>query len=165
MEHAIRYEIRVKLDEDPVYSRSPRERLEQIIEDRRQRRIDWAEQPKLFERLANELISRTQIAESLGMSETGLAIYRLIQAGGGASALGEGAEPYGLPDGKAKELAELIEKVVKPKTQIVDGTRKNDVQRETLRLLKRQLEIAEYPPDEVDEAGAVLDLLRVRKGR
>ena len=35
MEHAIRHEIHVKLDENPAFYASLRERLEKIIEDRK----------------------------------------------------------------------------------------------------------------------------------
>ncbi|MBK8264627.1 MAG: hypothetical protein IPK80_25195 [Nannocystis sp.] len=44
MEHAIRDEIHVHLEEDPAFYRSLRERLEQIVADYKARRIDAAKQ-------------------------------------------------------------------------------------------------------------------------
>ncbi|WP_368042555.1 type I restriction enzyme endonuclease domain-containing protein [Ectobacillus sp. JY-23] len=40
MEHAIRHEIRVKLEENPVYYTSLKERLEELLQRRRDRQID-----------------------------------------------------------------------------------------------------------------------------
>ena len=40
MEHAIRHEIHVKLEEDPAYYQTLRERLLKIIEDRKAQRIE-----------------------------------------------------------------------------------------------------------------------------
>ena len=42
MEHAIRHEINVRVEENPVFYQSLRERLEEIIEQRRQERLDAA---------------------------------------------------------------------------------------------------------------------------
>src|SRR5690606_1038987 len=78
MEHAIRHEIHVKLEENPAFYRSLRERLEQIVEDRKVRRIDEAEQLKLFEGLVHELKGEAEAAEELGLTETGYAIYGII---------------------------------------------------------------------------------------
>ena len=55
MEHAIRNEIHVKLEENPAFYPSLRERLEKIIEDRKAKRIDAAQQLKLFEALTGEM--------------------------------------------------------------------------------------------------------------
>ena len=44
MEHAIRHEINVRVEENPAFHQSLRERLEEIIEQRRQERLDAAQQ-------------------------------------------------------------------------------------------------------------------------
>jgi type I restriction enzyme R subunit len=75
MEHAIRHEIHIKLEENPAFFVSLRERLEQIIEDRKAKRIDAAQQLKLFEALKSELRGHADAAEKLGLTETGFAIY------------------------------------------------------------------------------------------
>ena len=78
MEHAIRDEIHVKLDENPVFYSSLRQRLEQIIADRKARRIDAAEQLKLFATVTADLKGRAAAAHKLGLSETGYAILGLL---------------------------------------------------------------------------------------
>ena len=78
MEHAIKNEIHVKLEEDPAFYSSLRERLEKLIEDRKAKRIDAAQPLKLFEALRTELRGHNEVAESVGMSEISFAIYGLI---------------------------------------------------------------------------------------
>jgi type I restriction enzyme R subunit len=75
----IRHEILVKLEENPAFFASLRERLEQIIADRKAKRIDAAQQLKLFEVLTKEIRGHADAAEKLGLSETGFAIYGLLR--------------------------------------------------------------------------------------
>jgi type I restriction enzyme, R subunit len=153
MEHALRHEIHVHLEEDPAFYQSLRERLEQIIEDRKAQRIDAARQLELFQVVVDRMRGRAQAAEDVGLSETGFAMYGLLSQGGGESEA-------------RKELAELLEEVVAPQTQIVDWVRKDDVQRDMRRLMKRQLKAAGYPDGEIERLlRALIDLLKVRKGR
>ena len=55
MEHAIRHEINVRVEENPVFYQSLRERLEEIIAERRQERMDAAEQLSLLSSLRDDL--------------------------------------------------------------------------------------------------------------
>ena len=55
MEHAIRHEINVRVEENPVFYQSLRERLEAIIAERRQERMDAAEQLSLLSSLRDDL--------------------------------------------------------------------------------------------------------------
>ena len=54
MEHAIRHEINIRVEENPVFYQSLRERLEEIIEQHRLERLDAAEQLKLFQRTSGK---------------------------------------------------------------------------------------------------------------
>ena len=156
MEHAIKNEIHVKLDENPAFFTSLRERLEQIIEDRKAKRIDAAQQLKLFEALKSELRGQAGAAERLGLSETGFAIFGLLNAGGSR----------GKVDEAKTELASLLEEQLAPQIGIVDWIHKDDVQREMRRLIKRQLRAAGHAADKVDAvAESVVDLLRRRNAR
>ena len=98
------------------------------------------------------------------MSETAFAIYGLIaepKAMGIAEAKGQ---PYGQIDEAKKELAALLEEQLQPQVAIVDWARKDDVQREMRRLIKRQLRAAAYPADKVDSvAESVVDLMKRRR--
>ena len=55
MEHAIRHEINVRVEENPVFYQSLRERLEEIIEERRRERLDAAQQLMLLNDLREDL--------------------------------------------------------------------------------------------------------------
>lgn len=167
MEHAIKNEIHVKLDENPAFFISLRERLEQIIEDRKAKRIDAAQQLKLFEALKNEIRGHANAAEKTGLTETGFAIYGLLVEPA-ALRLGETKRAaYGARVDEAKrELAGILEEQLGPQVTIVDWQHKDDVQREMRRLIKRQLRAAGYASDKIDAvAESVVDLLKRRGPR
>jgi type I restriction enzyme R subunit len=168
MEHAIRHEIHARIDEDPAFYRSLRERLEQLLEDDNARRIDMAKQMELFAVLEGEMRERAVTAQDLGMTETALAIYGLLTAEGDGAREGvsEAAAPYGAVHGPKKALAENIEDAVRGDVRIVDWVRKDDVQRDMRRRIKRHLDAASYvEPLKSALAARILDLLKVREGR
>jgi type I restriction enzyme R subunit len=161
MEHAIREEIHVKLDEDPAFYTSLRERLERIIEDGKAKRIDAAKQLELLQVLIDDAADKGKAAEKLGLSETGHAIYGLLRQPDVLKV----AEP-GSDDDAEKALAEILEDTLTPHLAIVDWVRKDDVQREMRRLVKRQLRAAGVASEEVEAmAAAILDLMKARHGR
>ena len=163
MEHAIRHEIHVKLEEDPAYYQSLRERLEQIIADRKARRIGEAEQLSLLQGLISDTRGHARAADDEGMSETGFAIYGLLK-GAATSRVAESRPAYG--DDRVREVTSAIESAVAPHVAIVDWSKKADVQREMRRQIKRRLPADVYDRDEQERlAAALIDLLKVRKGR
>ncbi len=166
MEHAIKEEIHVHLEENPAFYTSLRERLEQLIEDRKAKRIDAAQMLLKFEGIKAELRDQAGAAEQLGLSETGFAIYGLIAP---PAPMKVGAPPragYGAIDESKKELATLLEEQLEPQVGIVDWVHKDDVQREMRRLIKRQLRAAQVPTDKAEGlAESIVDLLKRRRGR
>ncbi len=168
MEHAIRHEISVHLDENPVFYQSLRERLSSIIEERRQERIDAAEQLKLLAPLVNELRGVGSKAQDIGMSDDQFAFYKLLEAKENVSqyaptAAEEHAE-YGEPDADktkqelAKSILYNLEKVA-----VIDWQHKDDVQREMRKSVKRHLRSAGYSSDEIESFTLkIIDLARVR---
>ncbi|WP_437304283.1 type I restriction endonuclease subunit R [Sorangium sp. So ce388] len=167
MEHALRNEIHVRLDDDPVFFTSLRERLEQLIEDRKAKRIDAAKQMQLFDEMQKKIRGRAETAETLGLSETGLAIYGLISERKPLTAAEKTGNAYGKVDESRKELASLLEEQLEPKVSLVDWVHKDDVQREMRRLIKRQLRAAGFADDKKIDATAdsLVDLMKRRKGR
>jgi type I restriction enzyme R subunit len=164
MEHAIKNEIHVKLDEDPAFFSSLRERLEKLIEDRKAKRIDAIQQLKLFEQLRSELRGHEQAAESVGLSATAFAIYGLVAEPKPLVAAEGKSAAYGQIDESRRELAALLEEQLTTQVGIVDWQRKDDVQREMRRLIKRQLKAASFPADKVEAvAESVVDLLKRRQ--
>lgn len=165
MEHAIKHEIHVKLDEDPAYYMSLRQRLEEIIEDRKARRIDAAKQLDLLQALVKDLRGSADVAGKLGLSSTGFALYGLLLSGG-ISRAGDAPTGHDHKDGAKVALAGLLEEAVAPHVGIVDWVNREDVQKDMRRLVKRQLRAAQTPEDRIDTlAEQVVDLLKRREGR
>lgn len=167
MEHAIRHEIHVKLEENPAFYSSLRERLEQIIADRKAKRIDAAEQLRRFEALRKEARSPAEAAEKTGLSEAGFAIYGLLLERKPLAAAEPRGADYGVVDDAKRELASLIEEQLEPQVTIVDWSRKDDVQREMRKRIKLQLVASGYDDPEKREAMAlaIVDLLKHRRAR
>ncbi len=162
MEHAIKAEIHVRLEEDPAFYASLRERLERLIEDRKAKRIDAAQQLLKFEALVQEMRGRVQRADEVGLSRTGLAIYDLLERAVPAKA-GEGHAGY---DASRKDLVNLIEEGLAPQVAIIDWTQKEDVQREAKKRIKRQLSAAGFKDPGLGLlTNEIVDLLKAREGR
>ena len=112
MEHAIRHEISVRVEENPVFYQSLRERLEEIIEQRRQERMDAVEQLKLLSDLREELQGEQSQAGEMALDARGFAIYGLL----------EKQRPRKVKDTTAtydaanRDLASLIDEAVTPFT-------------------------------------------------
>jgi type I restriction enzyme, R subunit len=163
MEHAVRHEIHVRLEEDPAYYQSLRERLERIIADRKARRISEAEQLSLLQGLVSDTRGHATAADDVGMTETGFAIYGLLK-GAATSRVAESGPTYG--DTRVREVTSAIESAVAPHVAILDWSKKADVQREMRRQIKRRLPADVYDRDEQERlAAALIDLLKVRSGR
>ena len=162
MEHAIQHEINVRIEENPVFYQSLRERLEEIIEHHRLERIDAAEQLRLFASLKDEIQGEQSRAQDIGLDARGFAIYGLL----------EQARPLKVEEKKAeynaanRDLASLIDESVAPFTDIVDWWEKDDVQRQMRRGIKRHLRAGGLGTEAVEKlATDIVDLTKVRADR
>ena len=162
MEHAIRHEINVRIEENPVFYQSLRERLEEIIEHLRLERIDAAEQLRLFANLREEIQGERSRAQDVGLDARGYAIYGLL----------EQARPMMVEEKRAeynaanRDLASLIDESVAPFTDIVDWWEKDDVQRQMRRGIKRHLRAGGLESEAVEKlATDIVDLTKVRTDR
>jgi len=114
----------------------------------------------MFKALVQDMSEKGKAAQQLGLSETGFAIHGILSDSG----LDWVAEPGGR--GPVADLAEGLEGVVEPHVGIVDWARKDDVQREMRKAIKRKLKDAGFPAAKVDGlAAAVVDLMKARRGR
>ncbi|WP_437587336.1 type I restriction endonuclease subunit R [Sorangium sp. So ce1000] len=166
MEHAIRDEIHVRLDDDPMFFTSLRERLEQLIEDRKAKRVDAARELQALDEIRKKIRGRAETAETLGLSETGLAIYGLISERKPLTAAENKGSAYGKVDESKKELASLLEEQLEPQVSLVDWVHKDDVQREMRKRIKRQLRAAGFTDDKIDAtAESIVELMKRRRGR
>lgn len=166
MEHAIRHEIHVRMDANPVFYQSLRERLAQIIEDRRQARIDAAEQLRLLDAVVNDLKDVHRTAQSLGLDETGYAIYELLgtpdEDGSGVSSCS--GETKSVDDARRSQALQILSEL--RELAIVDWVHKEDVQRRMRQAVKRSLRGSHYPREQIEAlTSKVMDLARVRLAR
>ena len=162
MEHAIRHEINVRVEENPVFYQSLRARLEEIIEQRRQERLDAAEQLKLLNDLREDLKGEQSQAEEMELDARGFAIYGLP----------EKQPPRRVKDRTAtydaanRDLASLLDEAVTPFTDLVDWEQKDDVQRQMRSRIKRQLRAGGIEDNAVESlATDIVDLAKVRTDR
>ncbi len=162
MEHAIRHEINVRVEENPVFYQSLRERLEEIIEQRRQERVDAAQQLSLLNSLREELQGEQARAHDIGLDARGFAIYGLLERHRPMTAR-EDSPAY---DAANRDLASLLDEEVAPFTELVDWWQKDDVQRQMRSRIKRQLRASGIAGDAVEGLAAdIVDLAKVRTDR
>ena len=159
MEHAIRHEINVRVEENPVFYQSLRERLEEIIEQRRQERLDAAEQLKLLNDLREDLKGEQSRAEEMELDARGFAIYGLLEKQR-PRRVKDRTSTY---DAANRDLASLIDEAVTPFTDLVDWQQKDDVQRQMRSQIKRRLRAGGIEHDAVESLAAdIVDLAKVR---
>ena len=162
MEHAIRHEISVRAEENPAFYRSLRERLEEIIAERRRERLDAARQIELLSGLRDELKGEQAQADNLGLDARGFAIYGLLEQHR-PMAVREDSPTYGEAN---RDLASLLDEAVAPFTDLVDWWQKDDVQRQMRSRIKRQLRASGIGGDAVESLAAdIVDLAKVRTDR
>ena len=162
MEHAIRHEINVRVEENPVFYQSLRKRLEDIIEERRQERISEAEQLGLLKHLRDELQGEQTKAQEMALDVRGFAIYGLLEQHRPV-AVKEDAATYNEAN---RDLASLIDEAVEPFTELVDWWQHDDVQRQMRSKIKRQLRASGIEADQVEVLAAdIVDLAKVRLDR
>lgn len=164
IEHAIRHEIHCRLDENPVFFQSLRQRLEELIAARRQARIDAAEALRHLQQMADEMRGLGKAAQALGLSESEYALHQLLQNGGGdgTSEVRERPELYSAGGGDLKQLTREVFATLE-KLAVIDWVHKDDVQREMRRQIKGQLRNHGLPFEETEAMAAkIIDLARVR---
>jgi type I restriction enzyme R subunit len=166
MEHALRHEIKIRYDENPVLYESLRERLEKIIADRKAARISQAEQLEQLVALVAEVRSIESRIEAMRLTRASFPIYELILQHRDAAPI-EVARTADLKrmydakvDESARDLALGIEADIN-ELAVIDWTTKEDVQREMRRRIKRRLRAADFPRERIEAAATeILDVAR-----
>ena len=170
MEHAIRHEVSVRVDENPEYYESLRERLEAIIKGRREERIDAAQQLALLNSLREDLKGERAQAEESGLSPRAFAICNVLQrhqrqVGEERAVLGIGASTSGLSaTSTERDLASELDLAIAPFTGVVDWQQKDDEQRRMRREIKRRLRKRGYGDDRAIETLAI-EIVDIAKAR
>ena len=162
MEHAIRHEINVRVEENPAFYQSLRERLEEIIEQRRLERLDAAQQLSLLKSLREELKGEQARAQDMGLDVRGFAIYGLLERQRPMAVEGD-PTAYNAAN---RDLASLIDEAVAPFTELVDWWQKDDLQRQMRSRIKRHLRASGMADESVESLAAeIVDLAKVRTDR
>lgn len=164
MEHAIRHEIHVKLERNPVFYESLRERLEKLIGDREAKRIDAAKQLELLKALAKDVKREEDAAQQAGLTDVGFAIYGVIDRGLGVPKAGEPAAEY---KAARQKLAGLVEEAILPFVEIPGWTEKAEVQRQMRHAIKDQLLAAQVVnvKQRDDLTASIVQIAKVQRGR
>lgn len=128
MEHAVRHEIIVKMEEDPTFYSSLKERLEKIIEMYIQNRINFAEKIKRLKALVEEIKAKPEIARQLGLNSAELAFYNLFK---------KNLNEIGIEDEReiVKFTYEILESI-EPMVTLIDWEQKRDILRQIRKSCK-----------------------------
>jgi type I restriction enzyme, R subunit len=143
MEHAIRHEIRVKLDENPVYYLSLKEKLEKLITEWKEHRLETVQLVLQLQELIRADIQEYNAAGSKsGIVREQRPFYDLLHSELATENHGE--------DGQLTDLTQIVVEEVSTLQKIRDWTVKEDVQREMRSRIKRQLRAAKCPSDKLE---------------
>ena len=156
IEHAIDRTITIKLHEDPALYESMRERLERIIREREEQRIDDAEEFRLLLGLRDRMV----IAASQEVAEPGMRADAAPFFGVIRSALSDAGRP--LDQYRLSALAESVLDALNSET-VIDWRQKENVQREMRRQVKKALRLDGIEGEVLEPlVTAIMDLARVR---
>ncbi|SDW71060.1 type I restriction endonuclease subunit R [Paenibacillus sp. CF384] len=140
MEHAIRHEIRVKIQENPVYYTSLKEKLEKLIEARKQHQMDIVELVEQLRGMINDMRDTATKSQINGLAREQYPFYQILE------------KQLPAEDDKEalKELTHIITEIIIEQS-VVEWTNKDDVKREMRQKIKRQLRVTKCPKDQIEE--------------
>lgn len=139
MEHAIRHEIRVKLEENPVYYTSLKERLEELLQRRKERQTDIEEMLAELRSMVNDMRSTVEKSQEHGFTREQYPFYQMLE---------KEMPPYkDIEDLKA--LTHLITETIQQET-VVEWVKKEDIKREMRKKIKKQLRVSPCPKDKLE---------------
>ncbi|CAM3831185.1 type I restriction endonuclease subunit R [Paenibacillus lactis] len=140
MEHAIRHEIRVKIQENPVYYTSLKEKLEKLIEARKQHQMDIVELIEQLRGMINNMRDNATKSQIHGLTREQYPFYQML----------EKQLPVEDDEEALKELTFIITEIIVEQA-VVEWTSKEDVKREMRQKVKRQLRVTKCPKDQIEE--------------
>ncbi len=171
MEHALRHEISVQIDRDPVFYQRLSDRLKELIRERREGRLKAVEELRRLEAIREEMRGREGGKEPSGLSPDAAAFLGLLEesdrSGGNGDDAAETPAAYGAAAGR-DEKPKLVKGILASLEElaVIDWTRKEDVQREMRRQIKRHLRAAGYDETSLESLTTkMMDLARARLAR
>lgn len=139
MEHAIRHEIRVKLDENPVYYTSLKERLEELLQRRKDRQMDIDELLEEYRKMVDDMRNAAQKGEEQGFTREQYPFYQMLE---------KEMPPYDDVE-DLKTLTHLVTDIIQQEA-VVEWTNKEDVKREMRKKIKKQLRVSPCPKEKLE---------------
>jgi type I restriction enzyme, R subunit len=139
MEHAIRHEIKVKIDENPVLYTSLKERLEELLQRRKDRQMTIEELLAEYREMVSEMRNTAQKSQEHGFKREQYPFYQMLE--------------QQLPDEQDKEALKELTHIITEDIQeqaVIEWTEKEDVKREMRKRIKRQLRASKCPKDKIE---------------
>lgn len=127
MEHAIRHEIKVKMEENPVYYSSLKEKLEELINSRRANQMEIIDFVDSLREMVNDMRQTTQKGEEHGFTREQYPFFQMLE--------------HELPEEENEDLKDftfIVTGIVQSKA-VIEWTEKDDVQREMRSEIKKKL--------------------------
>ena len=166
IEHAIKHEITFKVDEDPAYYESLKEKLLKILTDYKDGRINAAKQLTLLKEVLDEMRHPEKHAEEMGVDPKIAPFYNLLENKDNKDMMvREAPAEYGKVSPKPAPLKELAKDIYDAieELAVVEWQYKEDVKREMRRRIKRVLRVKNYPLDEIESMTVkIMDLAGAR---
>jgi type I restriction enzyme, R subunit len=139
MEHAIRHEIKIKIDENPVLYTSLKERLEELIQRRKDRQMTIEELLAEYREMVQEMRNTAQMSQEHGFTREQYPFYQMLE--------------QQLPDEEDKEALKELTYIITEDIQeqaVIEWTDKEDVKREMRKRIKRQLRASKCPKEKIE---------------
>jgi type I restriction enzyme R subunit len=151
IEHAVKREIHLKLEEDPIFYETLLDRLNRILEKYERQQISSAERLTRLTAVLDDARHPQRHAETLGLDPEVAPFYQVMAANIESPEL-------------LKEAATEICAVVKEHT-VIDWQQKENTKRVMRQKIKRVLRSVEYPQDRVQDMAVRLIELAARRYR
>jgi len=153
MEHAIRHQIRVKMDENPVHYLTLKQKLEKLIADWKALRLETVQLVLHLQELIRKDIQEYSEAQSTNRISYELRPFHDLM-------VKELSESYG--EDQLVDLTQIMFEHATSLQGIRDWTTKEDVQREMRSRIKRQLRVSNCPSDKLESVTQqIMNLARV----
>lgn len=149
MTYRLKHTIKIELDKNPEFYKPLAERLEELIQKRKQERITQLDFLKEFEAIQNKIVNKSKEAESLGFkTEREFAVFKTLE---------------NKINGDSKFITEILFKALASELNIVDWQNKEQIQKEMRKKIKETIR-EKVPPEKLNEiAILIVDQLKLNK--
>jgi len=146
MTHRLKHTIKIEFDKNPEFYKPLAERLEELIEQRRQERITQLDFLKELEEIQNRIINKNKEAQSLGFeTEKEFAVYKTLE---------------NILEGDSKFITKILFNALESELNIIDWQNKEQIQKEMRKKIKETIR-GKVPQEELQSLPkAIVDQLK-----